>query len=337
MDRKNSYANATQRHFEWGSTTTKTYQKNTQKINLTALLSKKLLNIQQYSRFVLQPIRLILCQIDFATKIPQQMRITLQLSHRSRHLTLPVNINHLVSSLIYNIVANSSSEFAERLHEQGYRLEKRTFKLFTFSPLIPAGHRRWRMNGDGTMTTDAQSVSLLISSGKAEFVEHLVVGLLHQPLVQIGAQRFRVETVKKLDPPELGDDMACIMMSPLVCSTKRDGEKYPRFLLPNDEEFERVLLENLLGKYETLHQHAFEEEAELRFEVPEAYMARRQGKITKLITLKEGSPDETKVRGTLAPFQLRVARPLMEVGYYCGFGGLNAQGFGMVKMSNLTS
>ncbi|MCW8819899.1 MAG: CRISPR-associated endoribonuclease Cas6, partial [Ignavibacteriaceae bacterium] len=209
--------------------------------------------------------------------------------------------------------------------------DKRTFKLFTFSPLIPVGHRRWEMNGDGTMTTEARNVSLLISSGKAEFVEHLVVGLLHQPLVQIGRQRFRVETVKKLDPPELGDDMQFIMLSPLVCSAKRHGEKYPQYLMPGDEGFERVLLENLLGKYEALHGQAYEGKSELHFEVAKEYFERKQGKITKLITLKEGSPDETKVRGTLAPFRLCVQKELMEVGYYCGFGGLNAQGFGMVK------
>ncbi len=263
------------------------------------------------------------------------MRITLQLSHRTRQLTLPVNVNHLISSLIYHIVANSSSEYAGRLHEQGYRLDKRTFKLFTFSPLIPVGHRRWRMNGDGTMTTDARSVSLLISSGKAEFVEHLVIGLLHQPFVQIGRQRLRVETVKKLDPPELGNDMQCIMLSPLVCSAKREGEKYPRFLLLDDEEFERVLLENLLGKYAALHGVAYNDgDAELRFEVSEEYLARKEGKITKLVTLKEGSPEETKVRGTLAPFRLCVPKELMEVGYYCGFGGLNSQGFGMIKVGS---
>ena len=263
------------------------------------------------------------------------MRIALQLSHRSQHLTLPVNVNHQISSLIYHIVSNSSSEYAERLHEQGYRLDKRTFKLFTFSPLIPVGHRRWKMNGDGTMTTDAGSMSLLISSGKVEFVEHLVIGLLHQPFVQIGRQRFRVETVKKLDPPELGDDMQFIMLSPLVCSTKCEGDKYPQFLLPGDEEFERVLLENLLGKYEALHGHTYGGNPELRFDVSEEYLARKKGKITKLITLKEGSPDETKVRGTLAPFRLRVPKELMEVGYYCGFGGLNAQGLGMVKRGPL--
>ena len=188
------------------------------------------------------------------------------------------------------------------------------------------------MNGDGTMTTDARTVSLLISSGKSEFVEHLVVGLLHQPFVQIGRQRFRVETVKKLDTPEFGDDMPLIMLSPLVCSAKRDGEKYPRFLLPGDEEFERVLLENLLGKYAVLHGHAYEGTEALHFEVVKEYFERKKGEITKLVTLKEGSPDETKIRGILAPFRLRVPQPLMEVGYYCGFGGLNAQGFGMVKV-----
>lgn len=261
------------------------------------------------------------------------MRIALELSHRNRYLTLPVNVNHLISSLIYHIVSNSSSEYAERLHEQGYRLDKRTFKLFTFSPLFPGGHRRWKMNRNGTMTTDARSVSIMISSGKAEFIEHLVVGLLHQPYVQIGRQRFRVETVKKLEPPELGDDMRFIMLSPLVCSTKLDGEKYPKFLLPGDKEFKRVLLENLLGKYEALCGKSYGgENTEFSVEVSEEYVERKHGKITKLITLKEGLPDETKIRGMLAPFRLRVSQSLMEVGYYCGFGGLNAQGFGMVKV-----
>lgn len=140
------------------------------------------------------------------------------------------------------------------------------------------------------------------------------------------------EEAGKGKQPELGDDVQCIMLSPLVCSTKRAGEKYPQFLLPRDEGFERVLLENLMGKYEALYGHAFEGSAELQFEVPEEYLERKNEKITKLVTLKEGSPDETKVRGTLAPFRLRVPKELMEVGYYCGFGGLNAQGFGMVKV-----
>ncbi len=261
------------------------------------------------------------------------MRITLQLSHCNRHLTLPVNVNHQISSLIYHIVANSSSEYAKRLHEQGYRLDKRTFKLFTFSPLIPVLHRRWEMNRDGTMTTDARSVSLMISSGKVEFIEHLVIGLLHQPFVEIGHQRFRVETVKKLDPPELVDDMQFIMLSPLVCSTRLDGKTHPSYLFPGDEGFERLLLENLLRKHEALHGRAYgDADPGLRFDVPEEYLERKHGRITKLVTLKEGLPDEIRIRGAFAPFRLRAPEPLVEVGYYCGFGEKNSQGFGMVKV-----
>lgn len=266
------------------------------------------------------------------------MRITLQLSHRNRHLTLPVNVNHLVSSLVYNIVANSSSEYAERLHEQGYRLDTRMFKLFTFSQLIPVGYRRWKMNGNGTMTTDARRVSLLISSGKTEFIEHLVVGLLHQPLVMIGNQRFRVEAVKKLDPPVLDEVMQFVMLSPLVCTMKYPGEKYPRFLFPGDANYERIMWDNLVGKYEALYGRSFERESvSCSFEVSPEYRERRQGRITKLVTLKEGSDSETSVRGAYAPVRVQLPDELMRVGYDCGFGGLTAQGFGMVKPSRISS
>ena len=36
-----------------------------------------------------------------------------ELSHRKRTVTLPINNSHLISSLIYNIVDKSSSEYAE--------------------------------------------------------------------------------------------------------------------------------------------------------------------------------------------------------------------------------
>ena len=79
--------------------------------------------------------------------------------------------------------------------------------------------------------------------------------------------------------------------------------------------------------------HGKPDNTELQFEVPEEDLSRQEGKISKLTTLKEGLPDETKVRGAFAPFRLRVSKELMEVGYCCGFGGLNAQGFGMVKVA----
>jgi CRISPR-associated endoribonuclease Cas6 len=260
------------------------------------------------------------------------MRITLELSHRKRTVTLPINNSHLVSSLIYNIVDQSSSDYAERLHEQGYRRENRAFKLFTFSPVYSGHSRKWALYDNGTMSTSDALLHVTISSPKPEFIEHLVVGLMRETLVSIGKERFRVETVRKLDPPEFSDEMRFIMLSPVVCTTKREPEQYAQYLYPGDPEFKRVLFENLCRKYQTLHGRSIEcSEADFEFELNRAYVERMQGKIQKLITIKEGWSDETKIKGTLAPFRIRAPRELIEVGYECGFGEKNSQGFGMVK------
>ncbi|MBM3162582.1 MAG: CRISPR-associated endoribonuclease Cas6 [Chlorobi bacterium] len=262
------------------------------------------------------------------------MRITLTLSHRNPSITLPVNNSYLLSSLIYNIVDRSSSEFAEKLHAEGYRLQNKSFKLFTYSPLFIAGKgRKWSIRDDGQMSTRDNPLQFTISSPKSEFIEHLVVGLLHEPFVSVGKERFRVETVRRLDAPEISGDMRFIALSPIVCATKRAGVLYAQYLFPGDEDFERVLCENLCRKYEALHGRPYAaDNSTFRFTLDQDYADRKNGKIQKLITIKEGRPDETKVKGLLAPFRLEAPPELMEIGYECGFGEKNSQGFGMVKV-----
>jgi CRISPR-associated endoribonuclease Cas6 len=265
------------------------------------------------------------------------MRITLELSHRKRTVTLPINNGYLLSSLIYNIVDQGSSEYAERLHEQGYRMDNRAFKLFTFSPVYPGHSRKWVLHENGTMSTSEPLLHVSISSLKEEFVEHLIVGLMRDTFVWIGKEQFRVETVRKLDTPDFLDEMRFVMLSPLVCTTKREPGQYAQYLFPGDPEFKRVLLENLCRKYQTLHGRSFDcSEAEVDFELDQAYVERMKGKIQKLITIKEGRSDETKIKGTLAPFRIRAPRELIEIGYECGFGEKNSQGFGMVKVDSIS-
>ena len=261
------------------------------------------------------------------------MRISLELSHRQRTVTLPINNSYLVSSLIYNVIDQSSSEYAERLHEQGYRLDNRAFKLFTFSPVYPAHKRKWVMHENGTMSTSEQLVHVTLSSPKAEFIEHLVVGLMREPFVTIGKERFRVETVRKLDAPVISGDMRFIMLSPVVCSIKHDMDKHPQYLLPSDPDFKRVFVDNLCRKYQVLYGKPFAcSEADVTFELDADYVERKKGQTHKLITLKEGRSDETKIRGVFAPFRIVAPPELIEIGYDCGFGEKNSQGFGMVKV-----
>jgi CRISPR-associated endoribonuclease Cas6 len=261
------------------------------------------------------------------------MRITLELSHRKRTVTLPINYSHLISSLIHTIAAKSTSEYAKGLNEHGFRFQNREFKLFTFSPLYPGNGQVWIMNQNWTLSTSESLLQVTVTSPKEEFIEHLSAGLRDEPLISIGKERFRVETVRKLDPPEFSGDMQFIMLSPLVCSTPREGEKPAQYLFSGDAEFERVLLENLLRKHQAMHGRSFTGKSEpFSFTIDSAYVEKMEGKVQKLITLKEGRSDETKVKGTLAPFRLIAPKELIEVGYECGFGEKNSQGFGMVKV-----
>ena len=127
--------------------------------------------------------------------------------------------------------------------------------------------------------------------------------------------------------------MRFVMLSPLVCTTKREVGQYSQYLFPGDQEFERVLFENLCRKYQLLHRREFSGGGDqFSFGIDQAYVVRVNGKVQKLIALKEGKTDETMVKGTFAPFRLKAPKELIEVGYECGFGEKNSQGFGMVKV-----
>ena len=57
------------------------------------------------------------------------MRLTLELNAEGK-LHLPLHYNYYIQSFLY---AHISPELAKFLHDEGFVLEKRTFKMFTFS------------------------------------------------------------------------------------------------------------------------------------------------------------------------------------------------------------
>ena len=51
-------------------------------------------------------------------------------------IRLPINYNYFLASAIYGFLRESDPEYADFLHQDGYELENRRFKLFTFSQLM---------------------------------------------------------------------------------------------------------------------------------------------------------------------------------------------------------
>jgi CRISPR-associated endoribonuclease Cas6 len=250
------------------------------------------------------------------------MRVKLTLTALKRATALPLNYQHAVASLIYATLGQASSEFASRLHGEGFNADGRKFKLFTFSRLNTLGAR---LAGDRLLLEDP-TVTLQVSSPVGDFVEHFVSGLFQSETFEIAGARFRLAQAETLPAPDFAERMSFRALSP-VTESVGEGQKHPRFLSPEDD-WSEVIRRNLVRKYRALHGHK-PAGTRLRFTWDEAYFAdaARRGRRPSVLADIHG----IKVRGWLAPFKVEGNVELIEIGYEAGFGSRNSMGFGMAE------
>ncbi len=257
------------------------------------------------------------------------MRLKLTLIQERKTEILPLNTNYYISSAIYRTLERSSPEFSDLMHNYGYSSpdERRKFKLFTFSNLDVPDRR---IDGSRLISL-SKTVSFTISSPMDDFLQHLVTGLFSDGYFFIDSARFRKGEIISLPEPDFQDTMEFSMLSPLVASLMRP-DRSKEYLKYHDVRLAPVLLQNLLAKYQAVHHRTFDGETEpFQIQFSQRYIEQRQGKIEKLITIREGREGETKIKAILCPFTITAPIELIKIGYDCGFGEKNAQGFGMVK------
>ncbi|MCF8272186.1 MAG: CRISPR-associated endoribonuclease Cas6 [Chlorobium sp.] len=266
------------------------------------------------------------------------MRLKLTLRQQRPVERIPLNHSHHLASVIYSTLSKSSSEFATVLHDKGYAAEgsRQKFKYFTFSNLqIPI-----RTIDSGEIVSRSRQITLYLSSPKEEFLQHLILGLFAEGSLRIHNAVFSKECIEKLPEPEWSENMTFSMLSPLAVSVYRDpsaGMNTKEYLRYDDSRLSDMLLHNLQAKYRGLFGCEPPENCipfSVRFE--EAYLkgVREKGRsVEKLITIKDYSGKETRVKAIQCPFTVTGDPELIKVGYECGFGENNPMGFGMVKVS----
>lgn len=241
---------------------------------------------------------------------------------------LPLNYQYELSAATYHILASANEEFAEWLHENGFQMENgKQFKLFTFSRLKPAEFRILRQSNQLELLSDRVEwqITFLPERSTQKFVE----GLFQKRVFEVGNRQsvvqFQVDSIEMLPSPEFTDTMTFEAISPITVSQKlEDGrDAYPQ----TAEEFSKApwvrerLLQNLLDKYEAFYGTPYE--GERFFDM----MTLTEPK-SALVTIKAGTPQETKVRGFLCRLALHCPAELMRIAYESGLGEGNSQGFG---------
>jgi len=236
-------------------------------------------------------------------------------------LRVPINYNAWLVSAIYHWLSLSSQDYADFLHNEGYRLAKRVYKLFCFSQLQI---KKRRVDGDW-LYLDSNSFSWCLSSAKGEFIGHLVAGLEKSPELTIAGVRAAAHRVERVPEPALKTPVRFVCLCPITASIwDCHSDRNPTRYLEPGEKFVEAIRVNLTRKFQLLYgRRATDDRLSIDFDAD--YTARKKT-ITKLVDFKG-----IKVRGVFCPFTAGGGEELIRVGYECGFGEKNSIGFGMVE------
>ena len=238
-------------------------------------------------------------------------------------ITLPINYNHLLAGIIYRFLAESDPEYASFLHNEGYAVAEKRFKLFTFSQLM-AERRRIT----GTQIHFRSTLTWFVSSPVETFLSHFANTLLTEGQLSIGPHQLQVRDVNVPRIPRFQTEMHFRCLSPIVMSTtrERDGKQGMHYCLPDDPMLSDLIRQNLIRKHQAIHGRAPHDDT-LTFTFDKDYIDRRHGRVTRLVDYKG-----IKIRGVLCPFRVSGSVALIQTGYECGFGDKNSAGFGMATI-----
>lgn len=251
---------------------------------------------------------------------------------------IPVNYNYQVSAGIYSLLGFGSEEFTSFLHDQGFKQNGKTYKLFSFGLKF----EKIRIINDNIQLL-SPFINLFVSSPLIDdFIKNFIIGTFEKKEFLITGNyinaKFNILNAECLPEPEFTDSMSFFAISPLVLSTKRiHNGKISQYYLRHDDtdDINRVLTNNLMNKYSLVFNREIQSD-QLKLSWDEEFIL-RQKRVTKKVTICENDTNPIDVIGIKAPFKLDGNPELIKIGYQCGFGEKNSMGFGMAELLKLSN
>ncbi|MDX2305283.1 MAG: CRISPR-associated endoribonuclease Cas6 [Microscillaceae bacterium] len=247
---------------------------------------------------------------------------------------LPLSYQYELSSWIYRLIQQGDSDFSQFLHQKGYVMGNKHFKLFTFSNVYVSRYKIL----DDRMKILSDEISFFISFYVDKAAESMVMSLFsHQDLRlgdEISQVRLRVTEIQCIAVQVPDGALRFKTLSPIVVSKPSErvnGRLIAEYLSPRDSDFERIFVQNLQDKYESavragLASPLQQPETTIRFKLLS------ENPKPRLIRIKAHTPEETKIKGYMFDFELDAPKELIRCGLLAGFGEKGSQGFGCARI-----
>lgn len=231
------------------------------------------------------------------------MRLLLTLSGGAR---LPLAYRREQQGLLYHLLSKNPS-YSAFVHDQGYGVEKKWFKLFTFSAL------RGRYTVEGKEIFFPGSVRFEVRSPDEVLISTIFSACQPGTPVMLGDQPMNVEHCQLLPLPRLSDGMEVLARTVTVHTT--DVQGHTHYYAPDEEGFLTAIETNALRKWQGLYP-----------DVPIEFSIKLGGGDWKRqVTTFKG----TYITAWTGRFALHGAPHVLAFLYNTGLGARNSQGFGI--------
>jgi len=239
------------------------------------------------------------------------MRITIKHDTPDEGLTLPINYHHILQSIVY---ANMKDSSYSSLHEKAYEYNKREYKMFTFSELFG----RYEIHNK-TITFYGR-VSFKIASPDNDLIYTLAKSFKEKGILY-GDQLYKNIFIEEGKEIIEKTETVIKMISPVcVYSTDIDsGKTY--FFEPGTKEFKLMLGENFRRKYIAFYGR---EPAEIPTIEPKCVLPKH-----KKVTDYKG----LKITGWMGEYIIAGNPDMLNFWADSGIGSKNAEGFGMFDVN----
>jgi len=242
------------------------------------------------------------------------LHVYIKMRMESSSPAVPIHYNYLIQSAIY---AALPADKGLCFHDGGFPVGSRNLKLFSFSRLLG----KYVLDEMAGTIFFPEGATLTVTSPVTDFFLSLINNLLIRNSLRIGKSIFHIDEVSFEDQKVDGEVLTVRTLSPVVVYStllRPEGGKYTCYYQPGEKEFDKLITENLVKKYEAFH----------GIKAPEGKIRVRALNRPRLnVTNYKG----TVIKGYTCRLELQGPRELLQMALAAGLGGKGSQGYGCVE------
>ncbi|EGT4052748.1 TPA: CRISPR-associated endoribonuclease Cas6 [Clostridioides difficile] len=231
-------------------------------------------------------------------------------------VVLDYNYQYELMKRIYEAIESNDRRKALSLHNEGYKIDKKVFKLFNYTMMFEDA----KYSKEGIHLNSRTKIRLILS-GYDDILNNIIKGFIKCKVFKLYNIEFKLSNMDEDSKIGFNSITLYKVRSPIVASLYDLKSKKQVYLNPMQEEFYKALHDNLMKKYKLIYDKEYT--GEVYFDIED------------VLSVKKKYVTNIKGKGFVigyTDFEIFVEadKDMQKVIYYCGLGEKNSIGMGLL-------